>query len=310
MSKKQYRVRNWSQYNKALVNRGSLTVWFDQNSIEKWYDDSPTGQQGRPRLYSEIAILCALSLRSVFHLTLRSAQGLLMSLIELLNLPISAPDYTTLSRRQETLSVELPHTARTGAIDLVIDSTGLKIYGEGEWKVRQHGYSKRRTWRKLHLGINPETHMIEATVVTTNDFQDSEVFSDLLDQVSVGLNQVAADGAYDSHACYDALEARGAKANIPPREGAKIKTHGNCHSPPNQRDENLRIIRKLGRKKWKEQSGYHKRSLSETGMSRLKKIFTDKLANRTFENQATEALIKCRILNIMTKLGMPIAEMI
>ncbi len=221
MPKKQYRVRNWSQYNKALVNRGSLTVWFDQDSIKNWYDHSPRDQQGRPKLYSELAILCALSLRSIFHLPLRSAQGLVISLIELLNLPIAAPNYTTLSRRQAALSVELPHTARKGAIDLVIDSTGLKIYGEGEWKVRQHGYSKRRTWRKLHLGINPDNHMIESTVVTTNDFQDSEVFSDLLEQVSVGLKQVAADGAYDSHVCYAELEARGATANIPPQGGGK-----------------------------------------------------------------------------------------
>jgi hypothetical protein len=222
-------------------------------------------------------------------------------------LPINAPNYTTLCRRQRDLAVELPHTSKSGHIDIVVDSTGLKVYGEGEWKVRQHGYSKRRTWRKLHLGINPVSQIIEASVVTTNDFKDNEVFEDLLDQVEANVNQVCGDGAYDSENCYQAIEQQGAQATLPPRQDAKLKKHGNLKSTPHQRDENLRTIRKIGRKEWKRTSGYHKRSLAETGMFRIKCIFGGKLSARNFDNQATEALIKCRALNMMTSLGMPIS---
>lgn len=254
----------------------------------------------------ESTLKCALTLRSVFHLPLRATEGLIASLIAMMNLPIKSPDYSTFSRRKSNLNIDIKEKLSKGSIDLVIDSTGLKIYGEGEWKVRQHGHSKRRTWRKLHLGINPKTHSIEAAVVTTNDFKDNEVIEDLLNQAENSLQEICADGAYDTENCYQAIDACGAKAIIPPRKGAKIKQRAHPNRIPHPRDENLRAIRKSTRKQWKKNSGYHKRSLAETAMFRFKKIFGATLMSRTFDNQAVEALIKCRALNIMTGLGMPI----
>ena len=303
--KQQFRIRNWKQYNEALVNRGSLTIWFDEESIAAWHERSMTGKAGRPKLYSNSAIQCSLTLRAVFHLPLRATEGLVKSLITMLNLPLLAPDYSTLSRRQPDLNVDVAQQkAQQGPIDVVIDATGLKIYGEGEWKVRQHGYSKRRTWRKLHLAVNPASHVIEAAVVTTNDFKDNEVIEDLLTQIE-SINQVYADGAYDAENCYQSISQHGGVAIIPPRKDAKIKQRAHPDKKPHPRDQNLRVIRRSSRSQWKKDSGYHKRSLAETAMFRFKTIFSARLMSRTFDNQAVEALIKCRALNKMTKLGMP-----
>lgn len=305
MSKQEQKIRNWSDYNKALVNRGSITLWFDEDSIKNWYNNSNSKSQGRPKLYSDTAVLCSLSIKAVFHLPLRATEGLISSLIQLMGLSIQPPNYSTLSRRQKALEIDLAKIPIKGPINIVVDSTGLKVYGEGEWKVRQHGYSKRRTWRKLHLAVNPKNHIIEASVATTNDYKDNQVIEDLLEQVTNDILQVCADGAYDSENCYQALSERDIKATIPPRKGAKIRQHGNSHSEPHQRDENLRNIRKIGKKSWKKESGYHQRSLSETAMFRIKTIFGAKLMSRDFANQGIEALIWCRALNIMTTLGMP-----
>jgi hypothetical protein len=297
MSKKQsYRIRNWGQYNKSLVQRGSLTLWFDEDSIKQWHQSKKKKGRGRPRKYADIAIQCMLTLKAVFDLPLRATQGLVGSLIELLHLPITVPDYSTVSRRQQNLNVPLQMQEKNKPFHAVFNSTGLKIFGEGEWKVRQHGYSKRRTWRKLHLGIDEATGEIVASVLTTKD---------LLDQIKSPLAQVSGDGAYDSFENYDLLHKRGIKITIPPRENAKIHRHGNCKSPPLMRDEVIRSIRQLGRAEWKKQSGYHRRSLAETTMFRFKQIFGDKLSAITFDRQASEAFTKCNILNKMTALGMP-----
>ncbi len=308
MSKKpSYRVRNWRDYNRSLVNRGSLSIWFDEASIKAWHAPAGTGQAGRPPVYTDVAIQCALTLKSVFHLPLRATEGLVASLIEMLALPIKAPNYTTLSRRQQSLEIQVVTQRSHEPLHLVTDSTGLKIFGEGEWKVRQHGFSKRRTWRKLHLAVNPRTHQIEAEALTTNDFKDNEFMEDLLEQTTQGIVQVCADGVYDAENCYQAIQDYGTKAIIPPRKNAKIKQRKSSTQPPHPRDENLRGIRQSTRNQWKQSSGYHQRSLAETAMSRFKTIFGGSLDSRTFVNQGTEALIKCRALNIITSLGMPIS---
>jgi IS5 family transposase len=309
--KQKYRVKNWNEYNEALVNRGSLTVWFDEDAIEQWHETHDTfGKQGAPKIYSDIAIICALTLKSVYRLPFRAAEGFLNSIINMLNLPLSVPDYTTLCRRQSALDINLLPSELEKAKHIVIDSTGLKVYGEGEWKTRTHGISKRRTWRKLHLAINVDTHEIEASVVTTNDVHDSQVFVDLLDQISGEIDKVGADGAYDPHDCYNAVDDRGAKAIIIPRENSVIKQHGNSKQKALPRDETIREIRKKGRKKWKQMNDYHKRSLAETAMYRIKQIFGGHLSSRLFKNQAVEAFLRCRALNIMTQLGMPESELI
>lgn len=306
MSKKQtYRIRNWSEYNKSLVKRGSLTLWFDEESIKQWHTSARTSHRGRPMMYSDPAILCMLTLKSVFKLPLRATEGLVSSLIELLKLPIICPNYTTVSRRQKDLDVPLLVSNTGGPIHAVFDSTGLKIFGEGEWKVRQHGYSKRRTWRKLHLGINESTGEIIARILTTNDVGDSEVFPDLLSQIDGVLSQVSADGAYDSFKNYEILEKKKIKITIPPKKNSKIRQHGNSKNAPLERDQNIRAIRKMGRSGWKKESGYHRRSLSETAMFRFKQICGEKLSARIFESQGVEVFVKCNILNKMTAMGMP-----
>jgi len=303
--RKVYRVRNWSEYNKALIQRGSINFWISEDFIRKWKAISKTGKRGRPQDYADIAITSMLTIKAVFRLPYRGTKGFMESLVQWGGLPIEIPCYTTLCRRQQALVLDLPKVSNGGPLHVVIDSTGLKVFGEGEWKVRKHGYSKRRTWRKVHLAIDADSQGIEAMECTSNDVADSEVLPSLLEQIESPLEQVGADGAYDTHGTYAIIEKRGAKAVIPPRCNGKIKQHANNKSPPLARDQNIRAIRKHGLKKWKKQNGYHYRSLAETAMFRLKSIFGDQLSSRKFENQLIESIIKCRALNLMTGLGMP-----
>jgi IS5 family transposase len=305
-TKPAYRIRNWKQYNDALVNRGSLTLWVDQASLQAWRYQGPA-RRGAQFDYSDLAIQCLLTLRAVYHLTLRATEGFARSLFELMRLDLPVPDYTTLCRRSRTLTIDLPRKA-DGPLHLILDSTGLKVYGEGEWKVRRHGYSKRRTWIKLHLAIDPKTHEIQAAMVTEPGVTDAEAVPDLLGQVENPIEAVGADGAFDQAEVYRECERRGAKAVIPPRRDAKIIRHGNKPGPRLARDENLRRIRRVGRAAWKEESGYHRRSLGETAMFRMKTIFGGGVASRRPEQQAKEVGIRCRALNIMTHQGMPRSE--
>jgi Transposase DDE domain len=301
-----YRIRNWSQYNDALVRRGSLTLWVDQDTLQAWRYQGPN-QPGAQFEYSDTAIQCLLTLRAVYHLTLRATEGFARSLFDLMHLDLPVSDYTTLCRRAATVHITLPKKA-TGPLHLVLDSTGLKVYGEGEWKVRQHGSSKRRTWLKLHLAVDPQTHEIQAAVVSEPGVTDAEAVPSLLEQVDNPVEGVGADGAYDRRAVYEALDRRRARAVIPPRRDAKVQRHGNTSGPRLARDENLRRIRKIGREAWKEESGYHQRSLAETAVFRMKTIFGDGVSSRRLAQQATEAGIRCRALNIMTHEGMPQSE--
>ena len=304
-TKQQYRLRNWSQYNKALVQRGSLTIWISEDVLAAWHNHTRTGRRGCPRHYSDVAILSMATLEEVYHLPLRATEGLTRSVIKLFGLELAVPCYTTLCRRRRRLEVELPRRKKNEPLHLVVDSTGMKVYGEGEWKVRQHGYTRRRTWRKLHLAVDEATHEFVAVVVSTNSFKDSQLLPDLLEQVEDELAQVSADGAYDTHNCYDAIRGREARAAIPPRQGARIWQHGNTKAERHLRDENLRAIRRSGRAQWKRESQYHRRSLAETQVLRVKLIFGERVSARSFEGQAAQLLVRCATLNRMTHLGMP-----
>ena len=236
-----YRIRNWAEYNASLVQRGSITFWVGEDVISAWeaQSDGPR-KRGGQKLYSDMAIECMLTIRAVFHLPLRAMEGFVRSLFELMALNLPVPDYSTVCKRAKHLAVNLPKTANDGPIHVVVDSTGLKIFGEGEWKVRKHGYSKRRTWRKLHLGVNSATHEIQAVVLTEASVDDAEVASDLLDQTSEPIEQFSADGAYDKRKVYSACEKRQIpKVAIPPRRDARIWQHGHCAASPLPRDENL-----------------------------------------------------------------------
>lgn len=304
-TKTTYHVRNWREYNAALVKRGSLTFWIDEKVAESWVNTELSGKRGASDYYSDVAITTVLTLMAVFDLQLRQAQGFTQSVVEMMGLALEVPNYSTLCRRRKRLEVSLGAIRTDEPLHVLVDSTGVKIYGEGEWKVRQHGYSKRRTWRKMHFGVDGTTQQIVAAVVTTNDISDDDAFSDVLEQVSGEIERVIADGAYDKEKCYTEIIKRKAQAIIPPRRNAKIWYHGNSKAEPHPRDENLRQIRKHGRKKWKRESGYHERSLAETAMYRFKTIFGDRLGARLFESQCAEVFIKVAAMNKMTRLGMP-----
>jgi hypothetical protein len=299
-----YRITNWKKYNEALVNRGSLTLWLDEDSLAAWSHSNLEVRRGRPFVYSDTAVECLLTLREVFRLPYRQTEGLARSVIELMGLEIEVPDYSSLAKRAGKLAIDLEIVRRGGPIDLVVDSTGLKVFGEGEWKVRQHGVGKRRTWRKLHLAINSKTQEIEASVVSTNG-HDSDHAVPLLEQINRPIRTFRGDSAYDKWKVYAALDDRNVQGFIPPQHNAKIKKHGNSKTSPLQRDETIRRIRQVGRAGWKREVGYHQRSLAETAMFRVKTIFGNKLKNRELPNQQTEGRLRSKALNKMTKLGMP-----
>ena len=303
--KRLYRVRNWPEYEKALVQRGSITFWLSDD-FEKVWLYAGEKQRGSQYDYSDKAIEIMLTIKEVFHLSNRRVEGFVHSVFAMLNLHLPVPDHTTLSKRGKSFTVNLPRNSQ-GPMNLVLDSTGLKLYGEGEWKVRKHGYSKHRTWRKLHVGANPDNGEIRVAVLTGNSTSDDALVKEMLAQIEQTLHSCAADGAYDKRKVYDALNAHSPEVEIliPPRKNAHIWQHGNSKEERLKRDENLRYIRKHGRQQWKQNSGYHMRSLAETIMFRLKTIFGDKLSARLLETQTAQALIRCRALNRMTHLGMP-----
>ena len=300
-----YRVKNWSEYDKALVQRGSITFWMSDDFEKTWLHTGEK-QRGGQFDYSDQAILVMLTVKEVFHLTNRGVEGFVRSLFRMMKINLPVPDHTTLSKRGRNLKVSLPKKTNP-SLNIVMDSTGLKIYGEGEWKVRQHGVSKRRTWRKLHVGANPEDGEIQAVILTENSVSDDAVVEVLLEQIEQEIIDFAGDGAYDKRKVYDCLNAHSPNVNIliPPRKNAHIWKHGNTKAERLKRDENLRSIRKHGRKEWKKNSGYPVRSLAETTMFRLKTIFGDTLSARLLETQTSQALVRCAALNQMTHLGMP-----
>ena len=296
--------RNWSAYNQALVARGSLTLWIDGDLVRQWAGEHDPRRMGRPPVYSDAAIQLVLTLRALYGLGLRQAEGFVRSLFQAHGLDLPVPDYTTVSRRSADLRIDLGVRAGTGPRTLLLDSTGLKVYGEGEWKVRRHGYSKRRTWRKLHIGVDADTLEIVAGETTTNGVSDGSQAEPLLSAVPGEVAAVKADGAYDQEGVYRAVAARSAAAVIPPRRDAVIHRHGNRGGVRLARDENLRGVRRYGRRGWKRRAGYHERSLVETTMYRLKITFGDRLRSRKLETQETENRLRCRILNKFTRLGM------
>ncbi len=307
-----YKVNNWSEYNRSLKNRGSITLWLSEDAIESWHYQGKK-QKGGQLKYSDQCIEVCCMIRKVYRLPLRQTEGLVASIIRLMKLEMNVPDYTRICRRSKTLKIKnilLKKIDNGEHLHIVMDSTGLKVYGEGEWKVRQHGYSKHRTWRKIHIALNPDDSMIHAAEMTTNGIDDASMVKPVLEKIKGKVKKFGGDGAYDKTKVYETLEKEKIKPIIPPQKNAKIKRHGNCKGRTKPRDRAIRYIRKHGKKKWKKVHGYHKRSLAETTMFRYKTIFGDKLQSRTYEHQCVEALLTCKILNKMTLCGMPESEKI
>jgi Transposase DDE domain len=293
-------VRNWREYNESLVARGSITLWFSDEALRKWYHENGAGKRGRPFTYSDSTIELFLTIRELLRLPYRQTEGFVRGMLALVADNLHVPDFTSAAKRAAKLGLALPVLPRRGHVNVVLDSTGLKVFGEGEWKVRQHGPSKRRTWRKLHLAIDPDTQEIVAEVLTTNAGHDADQAAALLAEVPGKIKSVTADGGYDQWKVYDAIDHRGAQPKIAPRHNARIKRHANTAGPRLARDEAIRMIRRIGRKHWKKSIGYHCRSLVETAVFRLKTTFGPKLKNRTLPNQRTEARLRCKILNYFT----------
>ncbi len=303
--KKAYKITNWAKYNESLVQRGDITMWFDEDVIDQWEHENAATKVGRPFVFSDLAIETLLTLRELFRLPYRQTEGFGRGLAKLMNVDVAIPHHTSLQKRAAKLNVAIEVAKANGPIDVVVDSTGLKVYGEGEWKVRKHGVSKRRTWRKLHLAVDPDTHAIVAETLTENSADDAGQVAPLLDQAPAEIEILYGDGAYDQRKVYDALAKRKIDVIVPPRKNAKIWQHGNTGGDPLPRDEAIRTIRRVGRKEWKKDIGYHRRSLSETAMWRMKSAFGDKLKNRKLANQQTESTLRCKILNLFVTIGMP-----
>ena len=299
--KVQYRVTTWPEYARALVRRGSLMIWFDEGFLNERWRPAPTGRRGAPFCYSDAAIQALLMLQAVFDLPYRMVEGLAGSIVRLLGLALSIPDHTLLSRRAKTLRVEIPRRARTGPIHLVVDSTGLKVSGEGEWKVRQPGAGQRRTWHKSHVAVDAQAKDVLAVEVTTAQGTDGEVFAGLLEPIQDPSAQVDADGAYDPRAGYAAVAAHGADLGVPPRENAVP------WATDHPRTQALADIATHGLSAWKRARGYHHRSLAENAIYRFKPLFGDRLVSRRFDTQVTEVHVRVAALNVMTYLGMPVS---
>ena len=299
-----YRVKNWSDYDAGLKQRGSLTFWISEEVVLGWLEPEKTGKQGASPKYADQAITTMVIIKSVMGLAGRQTEGFVKSLFALMGVELPVPDHSTVSRRMGKLEIKIPVTSKSRARHVVVDSTGIKIYGEGEWKTRQHGVSKRRTWRKLHLAIDESSGEILMGEVTTNGYGDCEILESLLEGIEGEIEQVSGDGAYDTFGCHEAIQKRGAKATIPPQKNAR-PTHGEGEPAEHPRDKILEQIDALGRKGWKEESDYHRRSIAENTMFRLKVTFGGKVSSRDFDNQAVELFIQCAILNRMIQIAKP-----
>src|SRR4051794_16875321 len=303
--KQRRRITNWAEYDAALRQRGSLTVWFTEAAVAAWAAEPRTTPGGQAH-YSSLAITTALTLKAVFRLALRQTEGLIGSVIRLLGLALSVPDHTTLSRRAETLEVPRPRSGSDAEpVHLLVDSTGLKLCGPGEWLIEKHGTRRRRSWKTLHIGMDADTGRIVASELTTHDVDDGSQVGPLLDQVTGPLASFTGDGAYDRKDVYDAVIERhpDARVIVPPRSSAVPSAA--VETAPTQRDRHLQLIAEHGRMGWQTASGYNRRALAEATIGRFKRVIGDGLRSRTDQRQATEMNVGVAVLNRMLELGRP-----
>ncbi|WP_043342123.1 IS5 family transposase [Belnapia moabensis] len=301
--KQRQRVTNWAEYDASLRARGSLTVWFTAEAIDGWRAEARTGRGGQAK-YSDLAIATALTLRAVFRLALRQTEGLIGSVLQLLGLDLAVPDHSTLSRRAETLAVPQPKAGRE-PVHLLVDSTGLRLCGPGEWLIEKHGTKRRRAWKMLHLATDTDTGQIVASVLAGREADDGSQVGPLLERVDGSVASFTGDGAYDRDDVYAEVAARypDAAMVVPPRASA-VPSEA-ARSAPTQRDSHLRCIVERGRMGWQRASGYNWRALVEADVSRWKRVIGDGLRSQTDRRQATEVAIAAKVLNHMLELGRP-----
>jgi hypothetical protein len=309
IGKMKFKVTNWAEYEAGLRRRGSLTLWMTPEALSSWQAPKRTTRRGQPR-YCDLAIETALTLGLVFGLGLRQTEGLLVSVLRLMSLDLAVPDHTTLSRRASKRRLpnkqqdDRDRIPEKGAVHVLVDSTGLQIYGAGQWLEEKHGTKLRRNWRKLHLALDADSREIIAHVMTDQDAGDAWQVEALLDQIDDPIGQFTADGAYDGNPTYDAVtrHSAGAVVVIPPRANAVERPDAD---PSSQRDRHIVAINTDGRMKWQVATGYGNRSLVETVIGRYKSIIGHRLRARSFGAQRTEVAIGCSVLNKMLACARP-----
>ena len=304
--KARYRVRNWPAYEAGLRRRGDLTLWIDEAALDKW-QAPPRNTPGGQAIYSDLAIEMVLMLRTVFHLALRQAEAFASSVLRLLGLDLCIPDHTTLSRRSGEFATRRPSVIER-ARHLVVDSTGLKLFGQGEWNEERYG-RHRRSWRKLHLAIDADTGEIVANALTENDADDIGEVPGLLEQIDGEITSFIADGAYDGEPVYHAVARQQhdppPDVVIPPRASAVLSTDSTDWQ--NQRDRHIRMIAAKGRMGWQKATGYGRRSLVETAIGRYKHLIGSTLRARSLAAQHGEVAIAVRALNRMIDVAKPLS---
>jgi hypothetical protein len=284
--------------------RGSLTVWFTDEAIAAWKAAPRTTPGGQPH-YSDLAMTTALTLRAVFHLALRQAEGLIGSVLQRLGVDLPVPDFSTLSRRAQRLELPAQTRAAGGPIHLLVDSSGLKLGGPGEWLVEKHGTRKRRSWRKLHIGFDAVTGRIVASLLTDRDVDDASQVDPLLDQITEPVEVFMGDGGYDRTNVYTALDERhpDVMVIVPPRADAVLSATADTN--PTQRDRHIQAITGKGRMAWQRDSGYNERARVEGQCARWKQVIGDGLRFHSDQARATEVAIAAQVLNRRLDLGRP-----
>ncbi len=290
--KTRYRVWNWRAYERALVQRGDVTLWLSADARDAWRP-SPSGHPGGQKRFSDLAITTALTLRLVFRLPLRQAEGFLRSVLSLMDVDLEAPDHTTLSRRSRRLDIALHRVPANGPLHLIVDSTGLSIMGEGEWAAAKHGGRGQRGWKKLHLGVD-RSGVIMAQTLTEATVDDAMTGIGLIEALDADTARVTADAAYDTIAFYHAATARGATVVVPPSKTAKVSRRRPRSSA---RDRTIMTMQTIGRRRWKKETGYHRQARVENAFFRYKSIIGGGLRARSPGGRVTEAVIACNVLN-------------
>lgn len=299
--KRRYRVTNWPSYDRGLVERGSLTVWFSSTAIKAWTPER-TGQSGAQPRYSDLAIETALHLRLLLRLPWRQTEGLLRSLIDLMDVRLGVPDHTTLSRRSRDLAAELRRPGPSGPIHLIVDASGLKVFGQGEWAAARYGY-RPMGWRKLHLAVD-QTGSVVAVELTDNNVADATVCRTLLDKTDGKVVRLTGDGAYDRREVYHSARRRGAYVVVPPQRGAVVSGDPILRT----RNRHIKRIARVGRAQWRREKKQHQQARVETAFYRYKRSFGPAIRARHPRAQRVEVVTACNLLNWMSSLGTPISQ--
>jgi hypothetical protein len=297
-----YQVTNWQDYNNGLRNRGDFSIWFTEEAIAGWRPVK-TGARGRPREYSDLAIETALFIRQVFHLPLRQTEGFMNSLARVMKADITIPDFSSIAKRSIVFPRQILSKAKEAGSIVIVDSTGLKVYGKDEWHQEKHAVPARRTWRRLHLVVD-EKHHVLACELTTPEVGDPTAVPDLLDQITTPFDTFMGDGAYDGEPVSRAVlnKQPNAQVVVPPPKNAVCSDAGDT-----QRDQHIQTIAEQGRIAWQQKTGYNLRSYVELAMQRYKRLFGNTMKARALPQQKTETWISASALNRMTSLGMPVS---